>query len=191
MQATKQRDGAHARIYSNWLHLPTWTALSADARSLLVEILGRFRPGENGALQWSVRRAGFVINASKSKGARCLLELELNGWLEPVTNAAFGGKPKAATYRLAMFPCDVTQQPASRAYQHLPGESLRTARKPRFAQSYCEDTPVPKMGRDGFKLGTPQSQNRDTIAISTAPVTLSDALRKTPVFNAHSKKGAA
>ena len=51
--ATKYRDRPHARIYSAWLELPAWREASLAARCLLVEMLARYRPGENGRLEWS------------------------------------------------------------------------------------------------------------------------------------------
>jgi hypothetical protein len=48
-RAARDRTPAHARVFAYWVELPTWRALSPVARTLLVEVLARFRPGNNGA----------------------------------------------------------------------------------------------------------------------------------------------
>lgn len=75
-RATNQRDSAHARIYSDWLSLPAWRTLSPTAVKLLVEILGRYRPRDNGQLPLSAKLAGKYLGASKATGARALRELD-------------------------------------------------------------------------------------------------------------------
>jgi hypothetical protein len=162
VMASKHRDGPHARIYEKWLTLPTWRALSLAARSLLVEILARYRPGDNGKLAWSVRQAAQVLGVSKSTAARALTELELNGWIAVATVSAFGGKAKPATYTLTMYPDDVTGDPASRAFESLPGNSSRARCRARPSpQSQKGDKAVLPVGRDGFAGGTSQSHPGD------------------------------
>ncbi len=63
--ATRDRAPPHARIYSRWLDLPTWQALSPDARALLVEIMARYRPPNNGMLSWPVRLAADVLGVER------------------------------------------------------------------------------------------------------------------------------
>ncbi len=158
-RATRNRAAAHARIMSSWVELPTWRALSPVARSLLVEILARFRPGENGKLAWPVRKAADLLGVSKATAARALIELERNGWLSVTRVAGFGGRAKPATYLLAMFKNDVTGEPASNAFEHLPGESSRVPRKSQFRQ---RDKTVPPVRLNGFAGGTGQSRQTDT-----------------------------
>src|SRR4051812_17479032 len=106
MKATTFKDFAHARIYSTWLDLPTWRALSPNAIALLVEMLARYRPGENGRIQWPVRQVAKVLHVSKSTAGTALIELERNGWIQVEKVAGFGGAATPATYRLTMFRCE-------------------------------------------------------------------------------------
>lgn len=116
-RAKNQRDSSHARIYSEWLGLPSWQRLSPQAVKLLVEILGRYRPRDNGQLPLSAKKAGDYLNASKATGARALRELDDNGWIRPVRLARFADRKGTATdYRLTMFGDDVTGEPATREY---------------------------------------------------------------------------
>jgi hypothetical protein len=116
-RAENQRDGSHARIYGSWVTLPSWRALSPQAVKLLVEILCRFRPGDNGRLPLSAKLAGEYLSASKATGARALRELDDAGWIRPVRLARFADRKGTATdYRLTMFGDDVTGEPATREY---------------------------------------------------------------------------
>jgi hypothetical protein len=172
--ATKSRDYSHARIYSSWVELPTWRALSPNARCLLVEMLARYHPDDNGRAVWSIRRGANVLRVSKSTAGRALIELERNGWIAVEMVARFGGSPKPATYTLSMFPDLVAAIPASRAFEHLPGERWQSPRKRAsrpngnqsisngIAQSYERDKTVPVTGRDGSIRGTKQSRQSDT-----------------------------
>lgn len=169
--ATRERASPHARIYSSWVELPTWRALSPTARALLVEILARFRPGENGALEWPVRRAADVLGVSKATGARSLSELERNGWLSVARVGKFGGKAKPATYALAMFKDDAAGELASMAFEHLPGEPYRVPRK---RQSRQADKTVPPLRLNGFTGGTGQSRGRDKPALDNKRMQIAD-----------------
>jgi hypothetical protein len=71
-KASNFRDRPHARIYAHWRAYPAWRALSLAARALLVEILLEYRPGSNGRLQWSCRKAAKAIGVSKDRAARAL-----------------------------------------------------------------------------------------------------------------------
>jgi hypothetical protein len=183
VKAFKQRSPAHARVYARWLELPTWRSLSPAARCLLVEMLGRFRPGENGRLAWPVRRAAVILGVSKSTAARCLLELERNGFLVVVTATGFGGTAKPSTYRLTMFTCDATHEPASHAFEDMPGERLATDRKQtRRRQSHQRDKTVPLKGLNSFAGGTEQSRQKDKAAPMAEPEPLAAILGKSPIL---------
>jgi hypothetical protein len=115
--ATKYRDRPHARIYCAWLELPAWRELSLAARGLLVEMIAWYRPGENGRLEWSVRRVAEVLRASKSTASAALIELETIGWIEVMRAGSFSRKGRASLYALAMYTNDVTGEPATRAFE--------------------------------------------------------------------------
>lgn len=168
-QATGARAPAHVRIHCAWLELPTWRALSSAARSLLVEILAEYRPAKNGFLAWPVRRAAQRLSVSKDTAARALIELERNGWLKVSTAAAFGGRAKGATYAVTMFPDDRTGEPASFAFEHLPGEPARRERKrKRVSVSHGKDKAVPPVRRNGRTGRTKQSHGKDKPAPAEA-----------------------
>src|SRR5574337_912201 len=118
-KATNLRDRPHARIYAHWRQYRAWRALSLASRALLVEILMEYRPGLNGRLEWSCRKAAQAIGVSKDRAARALTQLELLGWLTVERSAAFGRRNAPARYALTMFPNDVTGGPASYAFEHI------------------------------------------------------------------------
>jgi hypothetical protein len=115
--ATKFRDRPHARIYFQWVELPAWREASLAARALLVEMLARYRPGENGRLEWSVRRVAEVLGVSKSTASAVLIELETIGWIEVTRAGGFLKKGRASLYALAMYANDVTGEPPTRAFE--------------------------------------------------------------------------
>ena len=129
-KATNLRDRAHARVYAHWRTLPAWRLLSPVARCVLVEILMENRPGLNGRLEWSCRKAGRAVGVSKDRAARALIELEMLGWLSVERAALFGRRNPPAHYALTMFPNDVSGEPASFAFETIdPG--ARCARTPK------------------------------------------------------------
>src|SRR5271154_5788370 len=118
-KATKFRDRPHARIYAHWRQYPAWRALSLASRALLVEILFEYRPGLNGGLEWSCRKAAKAVGVSKDRAARSLTQLECLGWLTVERLAKFSRRNAPACYALTMFPNDVTGDPASFAFEHI------------------------------------------------------------------------
>ena len=90
--ATKYRERPHARIYFAWVELPAWREASIAARCLLVEMLARYRPGDNGRLEWPVRRVAEVLGVSKTTAGKILIELETTGWIAVMRVGSFSGK---------------------------------------------------------------------------------------------------
>jgi len=170
--ATKFRDRPHARVYAHWRHLPAWAMLSLVARSLLVEILMEYRPGANGRLAWSCRKAARSISVSKDRAARALIELEMKGWLTVERVANFGRRNLPAEYALTMYANDVNGAPASFAF-----EAWNPAGSP--LQSLARVAPA---GHDGRISGTRPSRLRDTTTPIKGPIQISDALRKSRAF---------
>jgi hypothetical protein len=115
--ATKFRDRPHARVYSHWRRYAAWATMSLVARALLVELLLEYRPGANGRLAWSCRRAAKAVGVSKDRAARALIELEMKGWLTVERVGGFGRRNLPAEYALAMYANDVTGAPASFAFE--------------------------------------------------------------------------
>jgi hypothetical protein len=116
-RATKYHDRPHARIYFAWLELPAWRELSLAARGLLTEMLARYRPGDNGRLEWPVRRVAGVLRVSKSTAATALNELETTGWIEVTRVGNFSRKGRSSLYALATYANEVTGEPATHAYE--------------------------------------------------------------------------
>ena len=96
------------RIYAHWRQYSAWRALSLASRALLVEILMEYRPGQNGRLEWSCRKAALAIGVSKDRAARALTQLECLGWLKVERIALFGRRNAPACYALTMYINDVT-----------------------------------------------------------------------------------
>ena len=173
-KATNLRDRAHARIYSHWRTFPAWTSLSLAARALLTEILLEYRPGQNGALAWSCRKAARAIRVSKDTGARALTELELKGWLTVERCANFGRRNAPACYALAMYVNDATGDPASFAFEIWRPDSLLFQTLPRVAPQ----------GHNGRTTGTRASHGKDTDADFASPIVASDALKSSRLVKA-------
>jgi hypothetical protein len=177
-KAMNLRDRAHARIYAHWRQYPAWRALSLASRALLVEILMEYRPGLNGRLEWSCRKAGQTINVSKDRAARALTQLELLGWLKVERISNFGRRNTPAHYALTMFANDVTGDPPSFAFEHIDPNNALLSGQIRVA-------PV---GHDGRISGTQVSRLRDTRRIPTGVVSISDTLKSSRLFNAIAAK---
>jgi hypothetical protein len=134
--ATKYRDLSHARIYVDWLDLPAWQELSGTAAKLLAAMLIEYRSGNNGFIDWSAEKAGNAVGRHKATGARLILELIDKGWIDYTQVGHFKGKAKPSRYALAMYPNDVTGEPATNAHQfwqsYTPLESLQSVAKTRL-----------------------------------------------------------
>ncbi len=179
-KATNLRDRPHARIYSHWRSSPAWRGLSLVARALLVEIMLEYRPGQNGRLEWSCRKAAAAVGVSKDRAARALTQLELLGWLKVERVSGFGKSNAPACYALTMFANDVTGDPPSFAFEHIdPANPL--LRGP---------VRVAPQGRGGRISGTQASRQRDTTSNPRGFVAISDALKSTPIFRDIAENGA-
>lgn len=168
--ATKYRDRPHARIYSAWMELPAWRAASIAARCLLVEMLTRYRPGDNGRLEWSVRNVAEVLGVSKSTASAALIELETIGWIEVMRAGSFSRKGRASLYALAMYTNDVTGEPATSTFERWRpdgdrplGGRCRVSRQRRTVRSEQQDS----LPRDK-KLSAPED-TQGSIAEAASP----------------------
>jgi hypothetical protein len=171
-KATNLRDRAHARIYAHWRQYPAWQALSLASRALLVEILMEYRPGSNGRLEWSCRKAAQAIGVSKDTAARALTQLELLGWLKVERVSHFGRRNSPARYALTMFANDETGDPASFAFEHMnPNNPLLSG-----------SIRVAPQGHGGRVAGTTASRLGDTRRVSAGIVSITDALKSSRIF---------
>jgi hypothetical protein len=117
--AQNRRDRPHARIYSDWVELPSWQGLSNVAKVLLVEMLTRYRPKTNGRLAWPVSKVRDVVGVSKSTASRALTELEKWGWITCEKVSRFGGAARPSLYALTCYDNELTGEPASHAYRTI------------------------------------------------------------------------
>ena len=160
---------------------PAWRALSLASRALLVEILLEYRPGLNGRLEWSCRKAAQAIGVSKDSAARALTQLELLGWLTVERVGGFGRRNAPARYALTMFANDVTGDPASFAFEHIDPDNPLLGR---FR--------VAPQGQRGRISGTAASRRRDTKGEYGGFAPVSDALKSSHDFQEYrGKEGAA
>jgi hypothetical protein len=116
-KAQKHSDAAHARIYQRWIGLPAWRHLSGNAAKLIVAMLTDYRPGTNGKLAWSDKRAGDAIGMSETSGRRALEELEVKGWIA-IQRMGKMRRDAPTAYALSMHPNDETAEQPTMAFEH-------------------------------------------------------------------------
>lgn len=111
------KDKPHARIYRDWMDLPSWRTLSPEAVKLLVEMLASYRPHEPNRFQISGRLAADTIKCSRATAAKALEELEDRGWIKvEAFGRITGPRPnRAACYSLTRYPTS-DGRPASKAF---------------------------------------------------------------------------
>lgn len=92
------------RFPTRWMQLPAWLELSPYARSVLLELMARYRP-DNNALAVPERIAAMVANCSRDRAAKALVELEERGWIEVLrVGKSVGPKDRRCTeYALTMY----------------------------------------------------------------------------------------
>jgi hypothetical protein len=106
-KSRKRSDKAHARIYSAWLDLPAWQALTPYAKALLIELLARYRPMDGNHFPLSGRKAAELLNCSRNAASAAIGLLEETGWVrvEKVGTGLTGRRcSRTSHYRLTMFP---------------------------------------------------------------------------------------
>jgi hypothetical protein len=178
-KAANLRDRPHARIYAHWRVHPSWRALSLAARALLVEIMLEYRPGSNGHLEWSCRKAAKAIGVSKDRAARALIQLEGLGWLTVERIAQFNRRNSPACYALTMFPNDVTGDPASFAFEHINPDNPLLGRHR-----------VAPQGHTGRISGTVASHSRDARPNTACFNPVSETLRNSRIFSGIATRAA-
>jgi hypothetical protein len=174
-KATNLRDRPHARIYAHWRNYPAWRALSLVSRALLAEILMEYRPGLNGKLEWSCRKAAQAIGVSKDRAARALTQLELLGWLTVERVGGFKSR-NAARYALTMYANDTTGEPASHAFEYIDPENALVSVSPR--------------GQRSRNSGTAASHHKDTRGCVGGFAPVSDALKSSRIFKSIAEEKA-
>jgi DNA-binding transcriptional regulator YhcF (GntR family) len=96
-----------------------WQSLSGEAIAAYIELARRYNGTNNGTLHVSAGELAALRDCCKDTAARALRELVDKGLIEVVRASGFNVKDRkrqAAEYRLTPFYCDVTKQPASKAF---------------------------------------------------------------------------
>ena len=138
-----------------------------------------YRPGQNGRLEWSCRKAGRAITVSKDRAARALTELELLGWLKVERLAGFGRRNAPACYALTMFANDATGDPPSFA---LSISTPPTRYSVVLSASRLRDTAVAFQRHSRRATGT----RGRTLG---GPTQISDALKSSAIFKSIAEIG--
>lgn len=133
-QQTRYSDKPHARFYSEWVDLPAWRALRPEAKALLLDILVRYRPGQN-LLAISDRMAAEWVGCSRPTVAKAFADLEDCGWIK-VERVGRTNGPKArraSAYSLTQYPDD-WGTPPSKDYERWIAPRERLKRTPARAK---------------------------------------------------------
>jgi hypothetical protein len=94
-----------------------WRSLSPVARSVFVELAFIYNGGNNGRIALSARVAGDRVCCSKNTAGRALAELIQKGFVEVCSRGKFDRKtPHATEYRLTLYPCNRTNERASKRF---------------------------------------------------------------------------
>jgi hypothetical protein len=97
-------------------------ALSSNARSALIQIVGRYNGVNNGFINASCRALALEMNVSAATAARAVRELVERRVVEITEWGHFDLKDRNANaYRLTWRFCDRTNQPASKTFAKVKG----------------------------------------------------------------------
>jgi hypothetical protein len=133
------------------LTTPAWGALSANARSLYIEVKRRYNGRNNGMIAFSARDAGDTLNASHHTGARVLQELQDHGFLAVTEQSDFKRKVKVAReYRLTEVRDDrpgLEAPPTKEFARWRPPENLKVSRTGEI-HSRIRETDAPEKVRN-------------------------------------------
>lgn len=115
-----------------FLHHDSFRTLSPVARSLILELLDRFRGDNNGKIVLSVREAQQRLGVCKETTTWAFRELELLGFLKVARQSAFSLKTKLAReFALTWLP--VGDAVSTREFAAFTGERLAAAKR-RFVE---------------------------------------------------------
>src|SRR5262249_13291463 len=116
----KRRGGpTFVQLFHSMLDLPVWHSLSPRAVVAYLELARRYNGSNNGWLHLSVRELARAWHWSRASAARAIEELVERGFVEITRTSGFNVKDRkrqAAEYRLTVFFCDRTRQPASKSF---------------------------------------------------------------------------
>ena len=89
------------KVEAEWFHSPAYRDLSLKARCLLTEFLNIYRPGRNGELSISTRKAAEILSLTENTCIKAFRELVEHGFLI-LTNHEIWIQGKAREYELTV-----------------------------------------------------------------------------------------
>jgi hypothetical protein len=99
-----------------------WRSLTPVCRQLYVEIARRYNGSNNGRIPYSVRQACADLHIGKATASTAFRVLGERGFIVAVQKGAFSWKIRHATeWRLTEFPCDVTNELATKGFARWSG----------------------------------------------------------------------
>lgn len=125
----RSRTASFAMLPHFLLSSPAWRSLSLPGRATYIELIALYVPGRNGRLAMSARTLAEKLPISRATAARALKELSGRGFLELTKPGGFNvksGAKRASEWRLSLYRCDVTGEPASRAFMRWRGVEIHS-----------------------------------------------------------------
>jgi hypothetical protein len=128
-------EARHVRLYYWLLECPAWRDLNPVEQALYLLLCQRYNGANNGRLGLSVRDAGEALHVGKNTAARAFQGLQVHGFVVMVRKGHFDRKQRhASEWKLTAFDCDVTGEPASKAF-------MRWGREGKHGPSHGTDGP--------------------------------------------------
>ncbi len=98
-----RRNGTFIQKHEEWLASPAYRNLTPAARCILEELQRLYRPGNNGNIGLSTRRASDLINITKDTAGERFKELIRHGFISLDKEAAYR-RGQAREWRLTFMP---------------------------------------------------------------------------------------
>jgi hypothetical protein len=92
----KRDKGQYVAIPYTMIHHPSYRALSADARAILVDMHLGFHGYNNGEIVFSIRQAMECIRSGSERAKRAMDQLQKHGFIVCHSNSSFTMKTKKA-----------------------------------------------------------------------------------------------
>ncbi len=152
-----RRNGLFIQKHEDWLSSPAYRHLPPAARCLLEELQRLYRPGNNGNIGLSTRRAGDLVNIKKDTAGKRFKELIKHGFISQEKEAEYR-RGQAREWRLTFMSGSDGSNPTDEWKKWKPTTPQKNTRD----NSNCPkagDTTVPP-------IRTPLSQSRGQSKIS-------------------------
>ena len=117
MKKKRTTSERYVRLTHLMMQTQAWHSLDGNARAIYIELAARYCGNNNGRISYSQRQAVQAIHVSKTTALRAMAALQDRGFIVAVTKGCFDRLRHATEWRLTVFRCDVTGQPASRDFE--------------------------------------------------------------------------